>query len=513
MSQEPIISLENVAVRLGSRIFLKGTTWRIRPGENWALLGPNGSGKTSLAKTIAGLLPVVQGRITTRLAGPGRSSRTAGAGAIGYVSPEQHKELLRKEERVLAAREYSARVHEVTTVADIILERAAAEGAGGHSRLSELTQRLEIQHLLDTDIQSISSGEMRKTLIARALIKNPRLLILDEPFDGLDQASRRSLVAIIEHLMAGGVQVVLVTHRAEEIVPGISHLMLLEDGSVRHAGRREDVLRSAPQKVAGILGLAAGPRGSSGADPHADDGTAGRELIRMVAVSVSYAGACVLDHVDWTMRSGENWMIAGPNGAGKSTLLKLIFGEHPQAYANEIYLFGKRVGSVETVWDIKARIGFVSSHLQARYRRDLRALDVVRSGFFDSVGLYRTCTPQQEEAARRWVQTLGIGELSGQWFNRLSYGQRQLVLLARAMVKSPPLLILDEPCDGLDGERRLHLLGLLDRIGSQTGSNLLYVTHQPEERPACISHTLRLERGRVVENSAALQQAHSGVAC
>ncbi len=498
MDKEAIISLENVAVRLGSRTLLRGTNWRIRPRENWALLGPNGSGKTALGKAIAGLVPVVQGRITRRAAGEDP------AGAVAYVSPEQHRQILAKEALVLEARDYSGDVHAMTSVGDLILNRAPAEDPGRQSRLAQVARLLGIQTLVPRDIQSISSGEMRKALIARALMTSPRLLILDEPFEGLDRASRGRLFAIIERLMTENVQVVLITHRREEILPGITHLMLLEEGSVRCAGRKEDVLKRAPDAAAGAFSPRSGPLGIPSPVGAVDDRAGGeshRVLIRMHAVTVAYRGVRVLDRIDWTMRNGENWMILGPNGAGKSTLLKLIYADHPQAYANAIHLFGKRVGSTESVWDIKSRIGLVSAHLQARYRRGIRALEVICSGFFDSVGLYRTCRRDQSETARRWAETLGAGAFIEQDFSRLSYGQRQLVLLARAMVKSPMLLILDEPCDGLDGPNRRNLLGLLDRIGSGSATNLLYVTHQPEDRPACITHTLRLDRGRVVEDS------------
>lgn len=506
MEPEPIISLEDVAVRLGSRVLLKGTNWRIRPGENWALLGPNGSGKTSLAKALAGRVPVVQGQVTRRAAGEGCAESPPEADAVAYVSPEQHKELLKKEELALDARDYSGRVHEITTVGDVILNRVPAEGPGIRLRLAELANRLGIQALVDKDIQSLSSGEMRKTLIARALMKTPRLLILDEPFDGLDRAACRGLSAIIERLMTENVQVVLATHRREELLPGITHLMLLRDGSVRLAGKREDVLKEARDAVTDTLGVGAAPRGPLRVAPPPvgkEDGQieaeAQRVLIRMRAVTVAYKGVRVLDRVDWTMRSGENWMILGPNGAGKSTLLRLIHADHPQAHANDIHLFGKRVGSAENIWEIKARIGLVSAHLQARYRHGIRALEVICSGFFDSVGLYRACTRDQIETARRWARKLGVGAWVEQDFSRLSYGQRQLVLIARAMVKSPLLLILDEPCDGLDGVNRKNLLRILEQIGSRSASNLLYVTHQPEDRLPCITHTLKLDRGRVVD--------------
>lgn len=514
MEPEPVISLENVAVRLGSRVLLRGTTWSIRPGENWALLGPNGSGKTSLAKALAGLVPVVQGRVTRRADAGGSEDRAESAPesvAVAYVSPEQHRELLKREELVLAARDYSGDVHAITTVGDVIRDHGREPDPGRRGRLPELATGLGIQALLGRDIQSLSSGEMRKTLIARALMKHPRLLILDEPFDGLDRASRRGLTALIERLIAENVQVVLVTHRREELLPGISHLALLQNGTVRLAGRREDVLSAAPEAAAATLGAASAPGGASARvrPPARREGGEGpRVLIRMRAVTVAYKGARVLDQVDWTMRSGENWMIVGPNGAGKSTLLRLIFADHPQAYANEIELFGQRVGCGQTVRDIKTRIGFVSAHLQARYRRSMPALDVIRSGFFDSVGLYRAGTRAQRETAMQWAEALGVGAWVAQDFGRLSYGERQLVLLARAMVKSPRLLVLDEPCDGLDGERRRHLLGLLEWIGRRASTDLLYVTHQAEERLPCITHTLRLDRGRVV---GAAPEAYEGV--
>jgi molybdate transport system ATP-binding protein len=508
MEPEALITLENVAVRLGRRVLLEGTDLSIRPGENWAVLGPNGSGKTTLAKTLAGLLPVVRGRILRRRAVEGE----AGPETIAYVSPEQHKEILSREERVLAARDYSGNVHAVTTVGDLLLDRRPADAPGSLESLARITGRLGIRGLLEKDIQSLSSGEMRKTLVARALMKTPRLLILDEPFDGLDDAARRGLAGTIAHLMNEGVQVVLVTHRQEEIVPGITHLVLLREGAVVQAGRRQEVLESVPEAPAAGLEAAARPGGSARTAPLAARGGTLRQeekageaavLIDMRAVTVAYRGVRVLDRVDWSMRSGENWMIVGPNGAGKSTLLKLIYADHPQAYANEIYLFGHRVGNEQTVWDIKNRIGLVSAHLQARYRRSIRALDVICSGFFDSVGLYRACSRDQSETAMRWARELGIGAWVEQDFGKLSYGERQLVLLARAMVKAPLLLILDEPCDGLDSGRRRNLLRVLEQIGSRTATNLLYVTHRSQERLACITHTLRLEHGRVVEGASA----------
>jgi molybdate transport system ATP-binding protein len=221
----------------------------------------------------------------------------------------------------------------------------------------------------------------------------------------------------------------------------------------------------------------------------------------MKDTTVKYLKVTVLDKVNWTVKQGENWMIQGPNGAGKTTLLKLVLGENQQAYANDIYLFGKKKGSGESVWDIKKNIGYISSELQVHYPRHLSAFDVVCSGFFDSIGLYRLCSNEQKDLARAWIDTLGIVYLAGQKFGQLSHGQCQLVLIARAMVKSPVLLMLDEPCDGLDITNRDRLLQLLGIIGERTDTHLIYVTHHKEEIIPCITHVLSMDQGKIIDIS------------
>jgi molybdate transport system ATP-binding protein len=217
----------------------------------------------------------------------------------------------------------------------------------------------------------------------------------------------------------------------------------------------------------------------------------------MKDTTVRYGDLVVLDRVNWAMGRGENWAILGPNGAGKSTLVKLILGENLQAYANPIFLFGQRKGSGESIWDIKKRIGVVSADLQVQYRKRISAFEVIVSGFYDTIGLYQAPTSPQKEIASRWVDFLDIKELAKEPFNQLSFGQRRMVLLARAMVKSPVLLIADEPCHGLDISNRIKILRVLEKIG-RTNTRLLYMTDRAEEILNCITHVMRLDRGKVV---------------
>jgi molybdate transport system ATP-binding protein len=221
-------------------------------------------------------------------------------------------------------------------------------------------------------------------------------------------------------------------------------------------------------------------------------------LIAMKDTTVRYGDLVVIDGLNWAMQQGENWAILGPNGAGKSTLVKLILGENLQAYANPIFLFGKRRGSGETIWEIKKRMGVVSQDLQIQYRKKMGSNEVIASGFYDSIGLYQAPTREQKEAVERWVDLLDIQDLAREPYHQLSFGQKRMVLLARAMVKNPVLLIADEPCHGLDVANRKRVLEILERIG-QTKTSLLYITDRPDEILGCITHVMRLQKGKAIQ--------------
>ena len=213
----------------------------------------------------------------------------------------------------------------------------------------------------------------------------------------------------------------------------------------------------------------------------------------MQDVTVKYDRTVILKDLNWAVQSGENWVILGPNGCGKTTLLNLVTGDNTQAYANKIYLFGKRRGSGESVWDIKHRIGIVSSEFHIRYRKPLTAIEVVLSGFFDSVGLYRNYSLEQKEIAEHWLDVLGIADKSERIFNQLSHGEQRMMLLARSLVKMPKILILDEPCQGLDRINRALILDAIEVIGGHSHTNIIYVTHYPDEIPTCMTRMLLFE--------------------
>jgi molybdate transport system ATP-binding protein len=483
-SGNPVISLVDIAVRIGARRLLEGTSWQILPGQQWAVMGPNGAGKSTLVRAVAGELPIVQGRVAR---GPGGAPDR-----IGYVSFDLHRRLIAREEARDDARDFSGDWGDLTRVRQLFGPDPALSGASARA-----ARRLGIAPLLDRTIRTLSTGEMRKVLIARALARGPELLVLDEPFDGLDAPSRRHLTGIVGRLMREGTQIILVTHRRAEVPPEATHLLEVSGGRVAWQGARNGGYEPAVEGPGPAAVPAPSISRSFGAGRR--DNTpfqAPPVLIKMRRVNVRYGSEVVLADVDWTVRRGENWAVLGPNGAGKTTLLGMIAGDHPQAYANEIYLFGRRRGSGESIWEVKAPIGMITPEFQIRYRKDVTAQEVVLSGFHDSVGLYRRCSPLERETARDWLRHMGVADRGDRPFPHLSHGEQRLVLLARAMVKSPALLILDEPCQGLDRENRRRFLTLIEAVGRHTPTHLLYVTHHSDEIPACITHVLRLGGGR-----------------
>ena len=481
-----LVHLDRVTLRVRDRRLLKDTDWVIGPNHHWAVIGPNGAGKSTLVGALAGEVPVVGGKIRFN---PDRLVPDQ----VGYVCFEHHRRLIAREERRGIARSFS-RNFNFQTVQQILRPAATWDGTSSDTS-SPIVDRLGMNDLLDRPLRHLSNGEFRKVLIARELLRAPRLLILDEPFEGLDPATRRDLMNGFERWTSPDTRLVLVTHRLDEISDFFTHVLAVRDGRVVYqAGRNSGMQRARIEKV-----YAEAERNSDARLPVAGRRLCGKptfagSLVEMKNVTVAFGSTVVLQNLSWIMNAGENWAVTGPNGCGKSTLLKLIVGDHPQAYANEIRLFGRRKGSGENIWDIKRRIGYLSPEFQIHYRKSVPVLDVVLSGFFDSVGLYRRCSAAQRATAESWMDRLGVSHLAGRGYATLSQGEQRRILLARAMIKDPLLLILDEPCHGLDRNARQVVLTFIDQLGRRPETHLIYVSHHWEEAPPCITHELRFRR-------------------
>jgi molybdate transport system ATP-binding protein len=478
MDKKRIIAYEDVAVRVGERSILHNTNWEIKEGEHWAILGPNGSGKSSLVHTLIDDYTVIKGYVHHLY-----------RGRLGYVSFASHRRTLRREKSRDTARHYSGNIDQKTRARDLLYDIELSDPA----LRDKIFDTLSIKPLLNRGIVDLSTGELRKVLIALELLKTPRVLVLDEPFDGLDIKSRPVLSESLENLMTEDMTLILITHRFEEITPGITHIMGLKDCSILFQGARPQIEKSGciaslysssdgtfPDKQAGLL---------SAAHQRSTD-----RLIEMSNVSVTYSGCTIFSGLNWVLRGGENWEILGPNGCGKSTLLSLINGDNPQAYSQDIVLFGRSRGSGESIWEIKEKIGFISTELQIGFREKMSVVEVVLSGFFDSNGLFQRPSDDQLQTARYWLKALSISTTEDSVFDHLSFGEQRLILLARSMVKLPVLLILDEPCQGLDPVNRGMVLDVINWIGSETKTSILYVTHHEDDLLPCFTNRLVFEK-------------------
>jgi len=348
----PVITFKDATIRIRDRFILPQTSWEIKSGEQWAVLGPNGAGKSSLVKAIIGDLPCVQGKIT-------RHFRKSAREAIGYVSFDLHEYLVDRENLRDMGRYFAGRPDDHQKAREAILE-GFIDRPVDMETFNRIVDLLGIRYLLNRGIRYLSSGEIRKAIIARALMKSPQMLILDEPFAGLDVSSRKTIQQMIEGLMTQGIQVILATHRQEEIFPLISNIICLKDGKVFLQGTRDEILTPetlkrlySSRKNENRLRLTGDHIPMTNSDPSP------QIIVHMKQVTVKYGEVTILDGLDWTVRRGEKWAVVGPNGVGKSTLLSLIAADHPQAYANEIYLFGQRRATGERIWEIKRHISMV----------------------------------------------------------------------------------------------------------------------------------------------------------
>jgi molybdate transport system ATP-binding protein len=473
------IALEQVSVIApgGIRI-LSDIDLLIEKGQQWALIGPSGSGKTVLAHTLLGR-HFHQGRIEFFFDAPAhplhqiamveqqhRFSNISGTGDLYY---QQRFNAHDAEQTITVEQELEARHYEPSWL-----------------------DTLHIRHLLPKPLIQLSNGENRRVQLAIALSGNPAFLIMDNPFLGLDTEGRSTLHGIFNRLAAGGAQILFITS-GHEIPEAITHIARLQNGQLIFAGPKKDFLFQPP----GLSTSASiPPPAPPMPDPPPTDDFA--IAVKLVNTSIRYGETTILDGVNWEVRKGEKWGLSGPNGAGKSTILSLITADNPQAYANEIWLFDRLRGTGESIWDIKKRIGYISPELHVYFDRGATCFEVIASGLFDSIGLFRRMNHEQEETVLQWMNRLSLTGHRDRSLRELPAGQQRMALLARALIKNPSLLILDEPCQGLDDEQAALFNELVNGLCGSFELTLIYTSHYREEIPACVDRFLKLENGRPV---------------
>jgi molybdate transport system ATP-binding protein len=463
------ILLKNISVKTKDKLLLSKLSLTINSDENWVIMGPNGCGKSVLAKLLSRQFSVSSGSITL----PDK---------IQSITFESVTDIL-NHERYLDNSNTSGGYDKGTTTAQFIFGTQIIPS----QQQLDIQKKFDLSELLYQGIKFLSTGEMRKALICKAMIKAPDLLILDEPFDGLDQKSCQILRILISKIRDGGTQIILCLNRISEIPSETTHFALMCNGAITKHGLVDSLLSSNTQPPPQIK-LPTKQQANSSI-PNEDKSEL---LIEMNQVNVSYSNKRILTDINWTVSTGDQWMISGPNGSGKTTLLNLITGDNTQGYSNNVRLFGRQKGSGESIWEIKRKIGYISTALQRNYRVGGTVLSAILSGFLDSIGIYKQTTKNQQDIAKDWLTLLRMERYEKKFFQNLSFGQQRLILLARAMIKQPSLLILDEPFQGLDDKNRELLLQIAQKIGSSGQSQLLYVTHRLEDEIPCINHHLQL---------------------
>jgi molybdate transport system ATP-binding protein len=479
MSTEPLLELHDVNLVYRALPALRDINWRPLQGQQWACLGPNGAGKTSLARVLCSQ--------ATHYSGDFQRAPLLHEHGVAYVCFEQAKALCDRD-RKLDDSEFRADASDPGTAVQTVI----LGGKQPDERFHHWVERLHIGHILRRGLRFISTGEMRKTLLIRAILAEPALLILDSPLDGLDHASQADMRRIIDELLHSDMTVLMLCRQTEDVPAGVSHLLVLDRGAVLAQGEREAVL--ADPRVTTLMNPPVAELGQLPPPaPRPYELPAEGPLLQLRNVTVRYGEVTVLDGVNWVLERDQHCCVSGPNGCGKTTLLSLVTGDNHKAYGQDITLFGIRRGSGESVWDIKQKYGQLDNQLHLNYVRGMRVVEVVVSGFFDTIGLYDDWGDVQRDTAEQWLAALGLAGYARESFDALSFGLQRMVLLARAMVKSPIILLLDEPTLGLDGHHRMLMLRAIDHIAAHSDTRIIFVSHSAGEVPACINQHLVFE--------------------
>jgi molybdate transport system ATP-binding protein len=371
--------------------------------------------------------------------------------------------------------------HETPTVGDLLQRAYLLAGEDTEERRAQRNQLYQLFHMdefLDKYIITLSSGELRKFQLTKTLFANPQLLIMDNPFIGLDAETRDQLRDLLKLLAEErNMEIMLVMSKTDDIPSFVDE--------VKWIGTQETVPQHvlSPSQQEAILSL-----------PYTDNDYDCQHVIDMKNVCIRYGERTILKDLNWTVCNGERWALSGQNGSGKSTLLSLVCADNPQSYACDITIFDRPRGSGESIWDIKKHIGYVSPEMHRSYKRNLPAIRIVASGLMDSIGLYAVPNEQDYDKCRWWLDVFGIGHLADKPFLQISSGEQRLVLLARAFVKDPQLLILDEPLHGLDLWNRRLAKDIIETFCQRRGKTLIMVTHYQEELPNIITNHLFLKK-------------------
>lgn len=477
---QPTIEIVNGVPRHPSYRMKEPINFRMEKGEHIALLGPNGGGKSLLVDILIGRWPLLMNEVKYDFT-PSVSALVCDN--IKYITfRDSYGDA---DGNFYYQQRWNSQDMETTPLVSELLPQVPDS-----EWKNNLYGLFGVEEMLDKHLVLLSSGELRRFQLVKALLSQPRVLILDNPFIGLDASTRTLLRELLERMIrAISLQVILVLSRVDEIPSFITHVVPVEglvcgnkierNAFLCEAKNAEDMKKDVTENLHHLDSM---------------NDCCQEEVIRLNKVTIRYGERTILKDLDWVVHRGEKWALTGDNGSGKSTLLSLVCADNPQSYACDIAMFGRKRGTGESIWEIKKRIGYVSPEIHRAYLKNIPAIDIVASGLHDSVGLYVRPKPEQRSVCEEWLDVFGIKELKDRSFLQLSSGEQRLVLLARAFVKDPDLLILDEPLHGLDTRNRSLVMDVIRVFANREGKTLIMVSHYQEEFPECMTHSLHLKR-------------------
>lgn len=491
-----LISIQKATVRQFDKVVFENLDFEWEKGQHWAILGQSGVELTAFLDTLLGKTMVTSGKIQRSFAKEYQEQKSEAGEVNSFrdLIATVSQQYTFKNKSNLGNFYYQQRFNsmesdEALTVEDY-LKNIEVKVPGPWS-LSKVIRFMNLEHLKDKSLIKLSNGETRRLSFATALIKNPKILLMDQPLTGLDKETRGDFGGMLSDIIASGIHILMSTHH-DEIPFGITHVAILGENKISNADKAER-----------IKGVHQSMQFVNDVDPEfvkrllvKNSAFSFQKILEFKNTAVRYGDKQILDGINWTILPNEKWALKGENGAGKSTLLSLVLGENPQAYANEIWLFDRKRGSGESIWDIKKQIGFVAPELSRFFPPNQTCIKVVLSGLFDTMGLFKKVSQDQEKLAMDWLGLFHLENIANRLLSQVSLENQRFILLARALIKNPELLVLDEAAQGMDDLQRVRFRETVDLVCKILPVSMIYVSHYEEDIPKCVDKIFRLKGGK-----------------
>ncbi len=485
MSNKIILECNKLTLTRGNNCLLSNANISINQGEIIWLMGSSGSGKTSFAECLSGKL-YCDGQINFNW-----DSSLELANQVSYVSQfSQFKDKQGQSDFYYQQRFNSYDADMTVTVREEL--DYLFNNSNVIDNLQLLINLFKFENKLSSSLLHLSSGERKKLQLIKTLANPSQLIILDNPLTGLDKLSMVKLEEYITKLSIAGITFIIIDRinyvfascPAIVLIDGQKLVKLSVDDYLNKYSDNDNIKNSVDSLNFKLLPLE----------------KTYQNIVEFKDVLVKYSDKVILSGINWQIKAGQKWLLEGENGAGKSTVISLINGDNPQAYANDIWMFDRKRGSGETIWDIKSKIGYISPELQWNFARNLTCLEVVLSGYFDTPGLYSKATSEQINYAKQVLESVNLSEFANTDYISVANGVQRSILLVRALIKNPPLLIFDEPCQGMSESQSHFFVQMIDKLFNGTNHTIIYITHRTDEMPKCLTNRLTISNGAVIRN-------------